>query len=187
MAMNKKITLKNEKIEYELRKNRRSKRLKLAIYCGGNVIVTAPWHMNFDNVERFIRENAEWVIEKLKKMKREKEHSIFVKDNPKEYRRLKEAAREFVGQRLKIWSDYYGLEYNRFFIKNQRTRWGSCSSNRNLSFNYKIILLPKRYADYIIIHELCHLKEFNHSRRFWSLVAETVPDYEKIIEHLKKV
>jgi predicted metal-dependent hydrolase len=183
--MTKRIILRNEKIEYQLKKHKTAKRLKVAIYCGGDVIVTAPWRMNFKNVERFMRENAEWMIEKLKKMKKEKEDSIFVKNNPKEYKRLKEAARTFVSERIEKWNQFYGFPYNRIFIKNQRTRWGSCSSNRNLSFNYKILLLPKKHADYIIVHELCHLKEFNHSKRFWNLVAETFPDYEKIVTQMR--
>lgn len=185
--MKKKITIQNEKIEYAIRKNRKAKRLKMTIYCGGDVIITVPWRMNFLNVERFIRQNSEWVIEKLKKMKREREHSIFVKHNPKEYRQLKDAARKLALERLEKWSEIYGIKYNRVFIRNQKTRWGSCSSSGNLNFNYKILLLPRRYADYIIVHELCHIKEFNHSKRFWNLVAQEIPEYEKIIEKLKVI
>lgn len=185
--MTNRITLRNEKIEYQLKKHRRAKRLKVAIYCGGDVVVTAPWRMNFSNVERFIRQNAQWIIDKLKKMRREREQSIFVKNNPKEYRRLKEAARAFVHQRLEKWNAHYGFSYKRVFIRNQRTRWGSCSSNGNLSFNYKIILLPSKLADYIIVHELCHLREFNHSRRFWNLVSQTFPDHEKIVAKMKSL
>lgn len=185
--MQKRILLQNEKIEYVLKKHKQAKRLKVAIYCGGNVVVTAPWRMNFENVEKFIRQNAQWIVEKLKTMKKEREYSIFVKDNPKEYRRLKEAARKLVQERIEKWNDYYDFKFNRIFIKNQKTRWGSCSTNRNLSFNYKIILLPRHLADYIIVHELCHLKEFNHSKRFWNLVAQTFPDHEKLVAQLKKI
>jgi len=80
----------------------------------------------------------------------------------------------------------YGFEYNKINIKNQKTRWGSCSKKGNLNFNYKIALLPERMAEYIVVHELCHLGEFNHSRKFWNLVAKTMPEYQEITEDLKR-
>jgi len=80
----------------------------------------------------------------------------------------------------------YGLRCNRITIRNQKTRWGSCSRKGNLNFNYKIALLPQRLADYIIVHELCHLGEFNHSRKFWALVAQTMPDHVDLRKELKK-
>lgn len=183
--MKKKITLKSEKIEYEIRKHRRAKRLKMTIYCGGTFVVTVPWRMNLANVERFIKENSQWVLEKLKTMKKMRENSIFVKNNPEEYLELKEAARKFVLERLGKLNKYYNFKYKKIAIRNQKTRWGSCSSQGNLNFNYKILLLPQTHADYILVHELCHLKEFNHSRRFWNLVAQTIPNYQKIIEDLR--
>jgi predicted metal-dependent hydrolase len=70
-------------------------------------------------------------------------------------------------------------------IKNQKTRWGSCSGKRNLSFNYKLLFLPENLRDYIIIHELCHLKEMNHSKSFWNLVAEKVPDYKALRRQIR--
>lgn len=74
----------------------------------------------------------------------------------------------------------------KIFIKNSRTRWGSCSSKGNLNFNYRLSLLPAHLAHYVIVHELCHLREFNHSQRFWDLVALTVPEYKACREELKK-
>ncbi len=68
---------------------------------------------------------------------------------------------------------------------NQRTKWGSCSKKGNLNFNYKIALMPEKIADYIVVHELCHLKEFNHSRKFWNLVVKIIPDYLEIKKELK--
>ena len=101
--------------------------------------------------------------------------------------RVKEYARDFVARRLEKYGEIYGFQYKSVAIRNQKTRWGSCSSKGNLNFNYKIMLLPERHADYIIVHELCHLKEFNHSKRFWNLVAQTIPEYEKIISQLRKL
>lgn len=187
MALTKKIILRDQKIEYTLRKHRQAKRLKIAISCDGNCSVTLPWRMSFWNAERFIKQNSEWVLEKMKAMKRIGRKSLFSRNDEKEYQKLKEYARGFVLKRLEKFREIYGFEYEKVAIRNQKTRWGSCSKKGNLNFNYKIVLLPEKYAEYIIVHELCHLKEFNHSRRFWELVSLTVPDYRKIVKELKKL
>ena len=94
------------------------------------------------------------------------------------YVKHKEAARALVHARLAHWASIYNLTYKRVAIRNTRSRWGSCSKAGNLNFSYKLILLPLHLADYVIVHELCHLVEFNHSPRFWALVARTLPDYK---------
>ena len=106
----------------------------------------------------------------------------------KHYVTHKEQARELVLSRLEYFNQYYGLAWKRVSIRNQRTCWGSCTSLGNLNFNYKLLFLPPELRDYIIVHELCHLAELNHGRKFWDLVREQVPDYHthkralKIIE-----
>lgn len=92
------------------------------------------------------------------------------------YLKHREAARELVHERLEHFNRHYGLSYGRVSIKDLRTKWGSCSSRRNLNFSYRILLLPPELQDYLVVHELCHLKEMNHGENFWKLVAETVPD-----------
>ncbi len=96
-------------------------------------------------------------------------------------------ARLFIHERLTYWNQFYNFSYKRVFIKNQKTRWGSCSKNGNLNFNYKIIYLPPHLADYIIVHELCHLGEFNHSKRFWNLVEKTIPEYARCKNELRTI
>lgn len=98
--------------------------------------------------------------------------------NRRQYLELREEARALVKGRIAYLNAYYGHVVGKIFIKNHKTRWGSCSSKGNLNFNYKIVLLPPAIADYIIAHELCHLKEFNHGPTFWALVGETIPDYK---------
>lgn len=105
----------------------------------------------------------------------------------KHYTEHKEAARELVLARLAYFNNHYGLEWNRVAIRNQRRCWGSCSSLKNLNFNYKILLLPPHLTDYIIVHEMCHLKELNHGKNFWSLVEEMVPDYRKCVAELRAI
>lgn len=104
----------------------------------------------------------------------------------KNYLQHKERAREIVNERLAHFNKTYQFEFRRVSIKNQKSRWGSCSKKGNLNFNYKIALLPEKLANYIVVHELCHLGELNHSRNFWNLVSKTIPDYKQIRNELKK-
>lgn len=103
----------------------------------------------------------------------------------KHYLKHKEEAFNLISARIDYYNNIFGFDFNRISIRNQKTRWGSCSSKKNLNFNYRILFLPQRIADYIIIHELFHLKEMNHSRRFWNLVAGVVPDYMSIRKELR--
>lgn len=98
----------------------------------------------------------------------------------------REYARRFVQGRLNYFNQFYGFKINRVAIKNTKSRWGSCSSKKNLNFNYKIIYLKPELADYLIVHELCHLGEFNHSKNFWALVAKTIPNFIKINKELRR-
>ena len=91
-----------------------------------------------------------------------------------------ETARALVSTKLIEWNTLYQFSYSRVFIKNQKTRWGSCSSKRNLNFNYKIIYLPPHLVDYLIVHELCHLQHLNHGPAFWALVARALPNYAEL-------
>ena len=99
----------------------------------------------------------------------------------------REQARIFVENRISYFNKFYNFEINRVAIKNTSTRWGSCSSKANLNFNYKIIYLGPELADYLIVHELCHLGQMNHSKKFWDLVSKTIPDYAKINKELKRI
>jgi predicted metal-dependent hydrolase len=102
------------------------------------------------------------------------------------YLTYKEATRVLVHRRLSE-LNVHGFAYHRVAIKNMTSRWGSCSSKKNLNFNYRILFLPAHLQDYIIVHELCHLKVFNHSPTFWNLVAETAPNYKACRSELKKI
>ncbi len=103
----------------------------------------------------------------------------------KAYELHKEAARAKVHARLAYFGQRYGVSWNRVAIRDQRRRWGSCSSRGNLNFNYRLIFLPDHLFDYIIIHELCHLVEMNHGPRFWALVAQECPGFEACITELR--
>ncbi len=98
----------------------------------------------------------------------------------------KEAARTLVHARIAHFNLHYKVSVARVAIRNQKTRWGSCSKKGNLNFNYKLALIRPELADYVVVHELCHLKEFNHSKQFWSHVGETIPNYRELRAELRK-
>ncbi len=93
-------------------------------------------------------------------------------------RRCRQAAREHFAGRCRHYLQYTGGSYSRITIRDQKTRWGSCSSTGTLSFNYRLMFAPPRVLDYVVIHELCHLTHMNHSREFWNLVASVMPEYK---------
>ena len=95
----------------------------------------------------------------------------------REYLQYREAARVFVHARIAHYVAHGALPPKAVRIKNGKSRWGSCSAKGNLNFHYRLVLLPPELAEYVIVHELCHLRELNHSPRFWAHVAEQVPDY----------
>lgn len=100
-------------------------------------------------------------------------------------KKLRTDAKAIVVEKVEYFNQYYNFEYKRIFIKNQQTRWGSCSSKGNLNFNYRIVILPEELQDYLIVHELCHLKEMNHGPNFWKLVEEQIPNYKVLNNQLR--
>lgn len=184
--MKKKIELHNKEVEYTLKLSKRAKKMRLAIYCDGNFVVTAPKNMNENIVEQFIIRKARWVIDKLEYFKNIP-GKIFIESTKKDYVEYKGQALALAERRIGYFNQIIGAGFNRINIKNQKTLWGSCSRKGNLNFNYRIFLLPGELADYIIVHELCHLKEFNHSRNFWNLVGKVIPDYVNMRKELKNI
>ncbi len=174
----------NENIKYTVRKSNRAKRMRIAVYCDTRVVVTVPRVFEEGKIAKFIDEKAWWIIKKIKYFSRFK-YVIPNKNNRMNYLEHRLEALKIAREKVAHYNRFYNFNVNKISIKNQSTRWGSCSMSGNLNFNYKIVLLPERLANYIIIHELCHLKEFNHSARFWSLVAKLAPDYSAIKKELR--
>jgi hypothetical protein len=183
--MQKCLTLHGQKVEYTLTVGPRATRLRLAIHRDGRFVVTIPRRMNPASVEPFILRKASWILKKLAFFKNLNEQ-MPTRSTKKDFDEHKEAALALAKERIEYWNQAYGFIWKKVSIKNQKTRWGSCSRKGNLNFNFKIILLPPHLADYLVVHELCHLKEMNHSKRFWALVAKTIPDYLARRRELRK-
>ena len=108
-----------------------------------------------------------------------------VKYTPKEIEQLREQARTLVTERVRYYAPIIGVTHGQIAIRTQHTRWGSCSSKGNLNFNCLLALVPPEVLDYVIVHELCHRKELNHSERFWKEVERILPDYKARKKWLK--
>ena len=143
------------------------------------VVVKAPVFVNKWSIDNFIEKHKNWIDKKISNRRK----SIIDLEKIKEY---KKNAKNYIPARVEELALKYGFKYNNLRITSARTRWGSCSSKKNLNFTFRLILTPKEVIDYVIIHELSHLREMNHSRAFWNQVYEIIPDYKKHEKWLKE-
>jgi len=173
--MLKTINLNNQNINYNLKTSSRSRNLRLIVCCDASLVVTKPQGIADKLVENFLQAKANWILDKIQYFRNNVVPQV--KIDPKEYQQYKKTAWHLVHRLLTEYNQFYNFKINSIRIKNQKTRWGSCSRFGNLNFSYRLAVLPDDLARYIVIHELCHLKELNHSFRFWQLVAQTCPDY----------
>lgn len=175
-----------KKIEYELRRSKR-KTISLEIREDGSVLVRAPLHCAKRGIDAFIREKQAWIQEKSDVQKRRKQKAEEAVSLTEAQRLLyREKSREVFEQRAAYYAKIMNVSYERIAVRDQKTRWGSCSTRKNLNFNWRLILAPAGVLDYVVIHELAHLQEMNHSTRFWNVVEETMPDYRKYRNWLRE-
>lgn len=165
-------------------KSKRAKRLNITIRPFKGVRVAIPRGVSFIEGERFVHTKIDWIKKHLAKMKMAELQQKKIIENSKPIDRA--AARQKLVGRLDELAEQYGFSYNRVFIKNQKTRWGSCSSKNNINLNMKLVHLPDELMDYVILHELVHIKVKNHSRKFWAELDKLVGDAKSIDKQLKK-
>ena len=166
-----------------VRSNRRT--IGLEIKPDGLVYIRAPRKMSDDKIREFVLKNEGWIDKHLEKMKR-RESEAGDKLSMEEIRELAEKAAKVIPERVKYYAPLIGVTYGRITIRNQKTRWGSCSAKGNLNFNCLLMLTPPEVLDSVIVHELCHRKEMNHSKRFYDEVLRVYPDYHKWNRWLKE-
>jgi predicted metal-dependent hydrolase len=135
-------------------------------------------------IERFLAEKRTWLIQVLSGLPVwSSAPSYQIRGD---YKKHKEQARTLVHRELERINIHYGFVYGRVSIRNTTSRWGSCSSKKNLNFSYRVFFLPPHLREYVLVHELCHLKEMNHGPAFWALVAQTVPNYRECRREVRK-
>ncbi len=184
--MNKALIIGERTIEYTQKTTLRGKALRLTVYHNGQVAVTVPKRATDLMVEKFLLDKSDWILKKVDHFLKYPRIVLGAASNA-EFALHKNNARKLVEERLAYFNQLYGFAWKNITIRNQSTRWGSCSKQGNLSFNYKIVQLPRELSDYIVVHELCHLKEMNHSPKFWKQVERTLPAYKLLRKKLKSM
>lgn len=166
---------------YELIRSER-KTLAVQVKAGGDIVVRAPRRMREQQIGDFVFSHREWIV---RQMAKQAEMVTGEEYSPGEKARLKEQARAILTAKAAYYARLMGVQYNRIFIKEQKTVWGSCSAKGNLNFNWKLILTGPDQLEYVVVHELAHLKEMNHSPAFWREVEKILPDYRERRRRLK--
>lgn len=166
----------------------RSQRKTIEIRIGADCLVTvrAPYCASDAEIMRFVERKRGWIETHLAQMKECKKQLGDVEPlSIKDINELADLALKKIPSKVSSYAQKLGVSYGRITIRNQKTRWGSCSSKGNLNFNCLLMLCPDEVVDYVVVHELCHRLEMNHSAAFWALVRAVLPDYEQRKEWLK--
>lgn len=172
--------------EYTLiRSNRKS--VAIQIKPGGEVVVRAPLRLSKRNIQLFVNSKEAWIRKHLETV--EKSLDVFPEQDKfsrTELEELGEQALKTIPERVRFYAEKIGVTYGKITIRNQRTRWGSCSSLGNLNFNCLLMLTPSEVLDSVVVHELCHRKEMNHSKKFYEEIYKVYPDYDRCHKWLKE-
>lgn len=163
----------------------RSDRKSFALEVRENeLIVRAPMRAADAEIEKLIDRHKSWIEKQLNKQKKDTQAAEPL--GTEEIRALAEKAMTVIPERVDYYAPLIGVKYGRITIRSQRTKWGSCSGKGNLNFNCLLMLTPPEVIDSVVVHELCHLKEMNHSERFYAEVLRVFPDYRKWDKWLKE-
>ncbi len=165
-------------------KTKRTKRLSISVKPFKGIRVAVPYRLSFKKAQKYFQSNISWAKKSLDYIKKvEQEHITTVNNSPR-FNKIK--ARVTVTERFNYLADKYGFTYNRLFIRSQKTRWGSCSEKNNINLNINLARLAEELMDYVILHELVHLKIKNHSKEFWSELDKYVGSAKELDKKLKK-
>ncbi len=170
-------------MEYTLIRSKR-KTLSVSVKGDGSIAVRAPERAAKEQIERFLLSHKTWIEKNREKAARENEN---VKPLGKEeLSGLYEKAKKLLPGKVRFYAERVGVTYGRITIRTQKTRWGSCSANGNLSFNALLMLMPEKIIDSVVVHELCHRKEMNHSEKFYDLLLAVYPEYKECRAYIKE-
>lgn len=167
-------------MNYLIKKSNRAKKVRITVKNNSEIILTIPKNIKKEIGINFLNQKKDWILNKIKNQKKVE----IIEISKKDYLKNKKKVHDLVLTKINYYNSFYKFKINNIVIRNQKQRWGSCSSKLNLNFNYAILYLEEDLFDYVIIHELCHLKEMNHSSDFWKLVSLQDSDY---LENRKKL
>lgn len=168
----------------------KSNRKTVAIRINPDLTVTvrAPLRATKKDIEKILQEKESWILKHMADIQRRKaeyEAKGEARLTNEEIRALADQALKIIPERAAYYAKRIGVNYGRITIRDQKTRWGSCSSKGNLNFNCLLMLAPQEVLDYVVVHELCHRKEMNHSKAFWTEVEKVLPKYRDSVKWLK--
>ena len=172
-------------MQIELIRSRR-KTISIQVVSPEHVVVRAPKRAAKRDIEEVLEKNRGWIDKQIEKAIAEEKQKENIRTlSELELRELADRAADVFKRKVEYYAPIVGVTYGRVTIRNQKTRWGSCSSKGNLNFNVALMRAPIEVLDYVVVHELCHRIHLNHSREFWKEVERVLPDYKKQEKWLK--
>ncbi len=173
------------KIPYTVKKSRRARAMRVSVYPDGAVVVTVPSGREGSTsvIRSFVEKCRSWILGQI----RQTAGRVPIYVNKADIPMLKKRALALASARSAHFAAIYGVSHGTITIRAQKSRWGSCSHKGDLSFNYKMAALPPHLADYVVVHEICHLLALDHSKRFWDLVERTIPDHRALRKELRSI
>ena len=180
------IDNQNEKLKISvLRSGRRT--IGLEVKLEGSVYVRIPYRMSDRELLSFVKEHEEWILKKYRETKvPDQRHNISAPAITELTAADKRNIMEKIVEKVEYYCKLMNVQVGRITIRNQKTRWGSCSSKGNVNFNYLLYYLPEELLNYIVVHELAHRRHMNHSLQFWEEVEKYCPDYKNCRKKLKE-
>lgn len=159
----------------------KSNRKTISIEISGNgIVVRAPVQMGDNEISAFVESKKDWINKHIQNVSAQQEALRNAKPyTAEEINALADKALEFIPKRVQYYAPLIGVNYGRITIRNQRSRWGSCSSAGNLNFNCLLMEFPDEIIDSVVVHELCHRKYMNHSPQFYAEIEKVFPQYKK--------
>jgi predicted metal-dependent hydrolase len=164
-------------IEYQLIRSIR-KTVSISISKEGSVVVRAPQTTSKAFIDKFVLSKKEWINQTIDRIRSRNEQKQRLELTSEEIKQCKTLAKKYLTERMDHFSKIMNVTYKDIKINSAHTRWGSCNAKGSISFTYRLILVPLPLIDYVVVHELAHLKEMNHSKKFWKTVDDILPDYK---------
>lgn len=176
----------SSELPFLLRRRRGLKRLTLRVGKGGKVTVSAPPRLSLSFIENFVKDHDDWIESSKLKIQQREDSDTKEKIKFPSFESSKARAKKLLLERVRYWSKWYGVSFERVSIKRASTRWGSCSTKGNINLQYKLFFLPEEFREYVVVHEVCHLLHMNHSHAFWKEVERSVPNWRIIKRKMKQ-
>ena len=178
------LNIENQKVTVYIKNNFHNRCLRLTVRRDKTVLLTIPKRASLTAAYRFIDSHKTWIARQINQLAN---LPALPQANDSHYLQHKKQSLDLVKRKIQVFNNYYNFKVKKITIRNQKSLWGSCSRNGNLSFSYKILFLADELQNYLIVHELVHLSNFDHSAQFWKQVSQTIPNYLILRSNLRKI